>query len=130
MSLLGGLELQPPIAYTHRGGIVLFQRRSPGAKLAGVMVGRREHERARWEPARLSVTIECVVVDGIRLHTGPLRNLVTDRDLGYPIIGSARTDALVSIYVRNDGRAAELRAVLLVHGKGEDARPMLRALRG
>jgi hypothetical protein len=127
--VIGGLELQPPTARIHRGGIVLFQRRSPGAQLAGVMVGRRDGARGRWEPARLSVTIECVVVNGIRLHTGPLRNLVSERDLGYPLVGVARVDALVSVYVRNDGPAAELRAVLLVHGQGEDARPMLRALR-
>lgn len=128
--MIGGLELHPATARIHRGGIVLFQRRSPGVKLAGVMVGRREEPYDRWEPARLSVTIECVVVDGIRLHTGPLRNLVGARDLGYPLVGLAKVDALVSIYVRNDSHAAELRAVLLVHGQGEDARPMLRALRG
>ncbi len=122
-AVIGGLEMQPPAALVQHRAIRLFQLRSPGELwLAGVMIGRRNLDSWDWEPARLSITVESVVVHGIRLHIGPIRDLISPRDIGWPLYGTAHVDARICVYVRNDGPAAELRAVLVIHGRGERGR--------
>jgi hypothetical protein len=88
----------------------------------------RRNELDDWRPAIGDITVTAVVSHGIRLQIGPWQDLVRDGDIAWPLFGHAR--APLCVYVRNDGRELiELRAVVVLNGDGDRARPTRLRLR-
>ncbi len=89
------------------------------ALLVGARVGGGE-----WQPAIETVTIEHVIVQGIKLRHG--RHSI---DIGWPLFGSVHAPQSFVVFVRNDApELRELRVVLALDGES-DGRARRRRLR-
>lgn len=113
---MSGLELSPEFAAVHPGRAALFWVRvRSSATLAALLVGSRRRSSDEWSPAGRRVTVEAVIIEGVSLPLGPLRDVLPPGDLGWPLVGSVRSGQTVAVFVRNDGaQLVELRAVVVV----------------
>lgn len=118
-----GVELHPESALVRPLQSAMFYTHDASGRLLALLVGARGRG-GDWQPAIETVTIEHVIVRGIKLAHG--RQAI---DIGWPLFGSVHAPQSFVVFVRNDAaELRELRVVLALDGDG-DARPRRRRLR-
>lgn len=105
-----GVELTPGSALVRPYESAMFHTHEASGRLLALLVGARTSNV--WQPAIASVTIEHVIVQGVKQRHGPHA-----LDIGWPLFCSARAPQSVVVFVRNDSpERRELRAVLVLDG--------------
>lgn len=119
-----GVELSPVSAIVRPLRVVMFDAIAPcNGSLAGVLVGTRRGDD-EWAPAVGAVTIDAVLVHGVKAQ-GLLPFVeLDDGNTGWRVTANVRSGQTLAVYIRNDLRELrELRAVLVMHGKGSPGPP-------
>lgn len=113
-----GVELCPGLAWVRRHRSAMFFSYEVTGRVSALLVGARQRG-GEWEPAIETVTIEMVIVNGVKIAHGRSR---VGR-IGWPVFGGASLGQSFVVYVRNDGDDRELRVVAAIDGQGSPGPP-------